>query len=113
MTKELFECATGYLSDCEDILIEGNKVGYFKRPKCVLNIHEIAHKYKEWALEQDYDLWSFYSKSLNSGYCYVFSSNEECDELYHAKKEFDADTEPEAIFLACQWILDNIESKGE
>lgn len=69
-----------------------------------INICEFAFKCKEWA--------------ENKGYI-IFSKNKECliysiDEVYDVieclnqyEDYFDSDTECEAIFKACEWILDN------
>ena len=61
----------------------------------IVNIHELAHKCKEWAFDRGYTIWSTYQgyitlKPLNDSYGI----------------EFEEDTEPEAIFKACEWILE-------
>jgi hypothetical protein len=65
-----------------------------------INVHELAHKCKEWA-------WKTYGHSgaIQAGYILgrfdamiLFNGDG-----YH----FKGDTEPEAIFKACQWILEN------
>jgi len=65
-----------------------------------VNIHELAHKCKEWALINH--------TFIESGLPYktrataaVFNSDEGFLE------GFEADTEPEAIFKACKWLLAN------
>lgn len=72
----------------------------------LLNIYELSNLCKEWALEQGYYLraiqgvnyedrtqWSaFLNKDMNDGAQYV--------EWWNC-------TETEAVFKACQWILDN------
>ena len=63
-----------------------------------INIHELAHKCKEWA-------------NIKKG-MYLSSGYDEVDKKWEAMMmqiTFVADTEPEAIFKACQWILDNKE----
>ncbi len=72
-----------------------------------INIYELAHKCKEWALSLGY-VFSIYSFnfSFNTeqehrvrlliGNEVVYWGNDSCDE-----------TEVEAIFKACQWILEN------
>ena len=75
-----------------------------------LNIYELAHKCKEWAISKGYDILSGgLEASLYS--CYIDYSDKrytlQMTPLHH---EF-ANTEPEAIFEACQWILDNREIK--
>jgi len=61
-----------------------------------LNIYYLAHKCKEWAAPQGYNVSSNLVTTMitSNGY----------------REMFDADTEPEAIFKACQWILDNIKN---
>ena len=63
-----------------------------------INIHELSHKCKEWARDMDYILVS----NLNTvgARCDVYSGSD-------MVMSTDSDTEPQAIFKACQWILDN------
>ena len=67
-----------------------------------LNIHELAHKCKEWAYN-DKSLcgYSIELKSYKSEFGYWLC------ELMSEDITFSGDTEPEAIFAACQWIIDN------
>ncbi len=58
------------------------------------NIHEIAHKCKEWACLNN-DMLVYTAPK----YSHKFTSVEV--EGYKCR----ADTEPEAIFKACEWIL--------
>jgi len=63
----------------------------------VINIHELAHKCKEWALGQDeYPIYLSSWVEDDKSYCEIDMENEE--------KSTVADTEPEAIFKACEWI---------
>ena len=64
-----------------------------------INIYELAHKYKEWAKSQKLFILSFPSPNEGlEGYWANLTNN--------THRAFAA-TEPEAIFKACQWILDN------
>ena len=71
-----------------------------------INIHELAHKCKEWAFNKDMFILSSASLprgKFTSSYCVA-----EKQFSYPTKKEtFHANAEPEAIFKACQWILEN------
>ena len=70
-----------------------------------INIYELAHKCKEWAYIQGYVIFS--KIRLNSSYasCYFdISGKHDYEDGYH--NDFRAECEPEAIFKACQWILD-------
>lgn len=61
-----------------------------------INIYELAHKCKEWANNKEFHLWSM----QNECQLETFKSSHNLD-IEH----FMADTEPEAIFKACEWIL--------
>ena len=69
------------------------------------NIYELAHKCKEWAYIQGYVLFS--KIRLNSSYasCYfdIMGIHDYEDDFHN---DFRAETEPDAIFKACEWILD-------
>jgi len=73
-----------------------------RRDYGLINIHELAHKCKEWALKKGYWLSSWHEN--RKSFCYV-------DEFIKipatcVTQTIDADTEPEAIFKACEWILE-------
>lgn len=67
----------------------------------VINIYELAHLCKEWASEY---LLSSYMDGGKIWWCYS-------NHINYSHLNIDADTEPEAIFKACQWIFDNKETK--
>lgn len=62
-----------------------------------INIYELAHKCKEWAYNKNYTLASYPSGKD----WYV------CRDPHKKEPYIGAATEPEAVFLVCQWILDN------
>ena len=68
-----------------------------------INLHELAHKCKEWAYKKGFSVDSRYWND-------VLSSVELFDVLWSPPKGSmyicDADTEVEAIFKACQWIME-------
>ena len=66
-----------------------------------INIYELAHKCKEWALSKEYVVSSHSKYKLDGYNCILYCNNGEIDE------DFTSDTESVAIFKACQWILDN------
>lgn len=69
-----------------------------------INIYELAHKCKEWADKQNFAIKSYiwFGKGKS-----IFTDLE--DKVYSTM--FDAETEPEAIIKACEWILQNKENK--
>lgn len=70
-----------------------------------INIYELAHKCKEWAYSKGYVIVSM----NNFKWCYVNVSNLGGLTL----KEVNSDTEPQAIFKACEWILKNLKKQEE
>ena len=74
-----------------------------------INIYELAHKCKEWATHlspnkqalSSYPRWgNLRDYQSTNGEYYV------CQHLASGI-QFEAETEPESIFKACQWILEN------
>ena len=74
--------------------------------------HCLSNKCKEWATENKYTILTE-SMYPNGYFAYVLSNEqsiEQCGYLCEHKVIKDIPhnkTEPEAIFAACQWILDN------
>lgn len=81
--------------------VSGNPYNYVTHDK--INIYELAHRCKEWALDLGYILYS----NVYRGECYIdsrsFSDN--------TPVKFLSESEPEAIFKACEWILKQVEKK--
>lgn len=72
-----------------------------------INIHELAHKCKEWATKNDYTITleqTVYVDAL----VYTATIRGRSYNIKTTKLSFYG-TEPEAIFKACQWILENKE----
>ena len=93
----------------EDCTIGANELiicfdGYIQK----WNIHELAHKCKEWARDKDIFLRSFYD--YEGAFCYI-SAPTWVDKIEIPKTGFCSETEPEAIFKACDWILNEILQK--
>ena len=121
ISKELLSEVLGIRTIVMAPILEPNsKIGYLvygsqntiqevKKNHKQINIYELAHKCKEWAISNGYNLWSGYApkdKKFAVNF-YLIKENIEidCDESL-------ADTEPEAIFKACQWILDNVKTNS-
>ena len=116
-------------TDSLNISIDENKVycngiflgdlGY-QQSSDVVNIYELAHKCKEWAHKSEYYINSgqMDKNSLENAlkwFATIFNPHKRIGEkqtLYGKEmlRTFYLDTEPEAIFKACQWILDNKDS---
>lgn len=119
ISKELLSKILGY--EATEIYKVDNTLLYYETSdmaihmkfspyKCNINVHELAHKCKKWAWD---NTRSFYKKyygnigSISSGVTY--QNKFYCEIGYGSGEDetFEADSEPEAIFKACQWILDN------
>lgn len=82
---------------------------YFNDYEDDINIHELAHKCKEWAIKQEFvDTISslqfreeYYKEDLYDGRACVFYADKETPPMI-----FEEGSEIEAIFKACEWILD-------
>ena len=74
-----------------------------------IDIHRVAHKCKEWAYSQGYILFSKIRLNSSLASCYFDTTGKhDYEDGYH--NDFRAETESEAIFKACEWIL-NKDSK--
>lgn len=67
-----------------------------------INIYELAYKCKEWALGKDFVLYSGSTHRIKGYRCDIYTKDGDVDE------DFVGDTEPEAIFKACEWIMEQI-----
>ena len=79
---------------------------YFLIKPITINIHELAHKCKEWSFDNGYSLESAKkavlgeeNKMTSTWICCGFTPT------YEVLPNFTANTEPEAIFKACEWVL--------
>ena len=83
----------------DNVLLFDNKCNYLVN----INIYELAHKCKEWILINKYKIF-IYSDDNSEWYCQV----QLVDADEQPKEWSVAETEPEAIFKACEWILEQI-----
>jgi len=100
----------GRISTVQD---SGNDVTFYGKESEFLgtyNIYELAHKCKEWAIAKGFSIESrviTFNKALVAVWdIEKMNCATRLDELSTV-----FNTEPEAIFKACQWILDNKETK--
>jgi len=122
ISKELLRSVIGY--GFADFKIEKNTVQIFIQRYCIdkqiaerrvdtINIYELAHKCKEWALCNGYVLNS--GLQNNEGYknrsAYAQTKKDGDSWVNTNRTTFLSSTELEAILKACQWILDNKDKK--
>ena len=87
----------GWYFDCELLLYTHDKIlGLDENYHSQINIYELAHKCKEWAHSRNFMIQS-----------YLYNTKARADLLSSCDvdEKFQADTEPEAVFRACEWIL--------
>lgn len=72
-----------------------------------INIYELSHKCKEWIRKQGYALTVTHVEYQGIVYAELVDYSSDIPKIID--DIFKADTEPEAIFKACQWILENKE----
>ena len=74
-----------------------------------INIYELAHKCKEWAYTKcNYTLES--TSNPFGGFCKIEIYEIDIGKAYNKPDDvYRGTNEPEAIFKACQWILENKE----
>ena len=66
-----------------------------------VNIYELAHKCKEWAKRKEYTITMYLH--LDTVAITIYKDSKKV----FSTPSMTVQTEPEAIFKACQWILDN------
>lgn len=113
ISKELLgEVLKADIRKINNSILDGNLYYYktFVKCKSKINIYELAHKCKEWAFRQGYELRNGRSIDVKEELCYFCEYKQERQLDYYDRDYFLADNESESIFKACQWIL---ESKKE
>ena len=73
-----------------------------------INIHELSHKCKEWARNKHYIIVSALINNKDTARAKIKYSSKKDAFLDTETEYFNANTESEAIFLACEYILNNI-----
>jgi len=71
-----------------------------------INIHELSHKCKEWARNKHYIIVSALINNKDTARAKIKYSSKKDAFLDTETEYFNADTETEAIFKACQWIYE-------
>lgn len=107
LDREVLQYANGHY----DFILNG--ITHTSYP---MNIHELAHKCKEWAYEKGYELSSWKTKKEKNREYGVSSWNDKmtlnigwiCSTGLHYTF---SETEPDAIFKACDYILKELSNK--
>ena len=106
ISKKLLSEILGYDAD-PSLTIEIRGEGIFSPG---INIHELAHKCKEWAWDKEFELKPSkcrYQKDEEDYKCEIYLKTYWYkDKNQYPEVIFYAGTEPKAIFKACEWILE-------
>lgn len=112
ISKELLCEVVGFSTDeiryIEDELNEDNCLVYvmdYDHLQVPINVHELAHKCKEWAFDK-HNLNIIAFKINNIVYKFEIATIINSQGVWFTKYSNKATSEPEAIFKACQWILE-------
>ena len=104
ISKELLSEVRGV--EVSTVIIDNNIIDYTKesrrgkiRAHNPINIHELAHKCKEWATHKGYEIVES-AFGIKVKYCISMEQSEQ----EQINQEFFS---PEYTFKVCQWILDN------
>ena len=119
-SKELYEQVTGLKFE-RYVIQNGLPIGYISKDTLYSesskehNVYELAYKCKQWAYSVGYDLvcTNTSNDSNYCVYCYILDKDWRfgVDDFNDRIAYKSGLTEVEAIFKACQWILDNKETK--
>lgn len=113
ITYPVMESQTSLFSDKPEIIPNYSIMEYtgsngFMGATLTINIHELAFKCKEWALKQGYMIVTF-----GNGY-FIYDMKELYDPMEQLDKWIEdglSTSEQQAVFDACQRILDNRNNK--
>ena len=100
LLSEVLNLNITYIERCNNSIIY--KISVYDREE-EINIYELAHKCKEWVLKQGYRIIIDCSKDIELGIRILKNGRD----IYSNENK----SEQQAIFKACQWILDNKEIK--
>ena len=114
ISKELLSNVLGEkVSDIYGFVNSDNELEYKLSSRLdieIINIHELAYKCKEWAKDLGWTLQSgwdchYMAKKYGHNDKGYYSTIQNKD---FKSQEFKCSSEPEAIFLTCEYILNNI-----
>ena len=113
LLSEVLSYKLSYKIKVHKIIVRTDTLNYFYNIKdsygglfeanAYINVYELAFKCKEWASELGYEMESATYRYNKGGYCFVST--------FLNNTRFEARTEVEAIFLACEYILKELNEK--
>ena len=128
LLSKVLENEVPYQVKVHKIIIKNNSLNYFYNSKDsggglfeaneYINIYELAHKCKEWALDNRWIISTmpmltekkWRNRSVRLSHFYSAGKDMYLDGISHNGR-IEADTETEAIFKACDYILKELSNK--
>lgn len=107
ITKELLGEVLGVdIRKINYSILDGNLYYYktFIKCKSKINIHELEHKFKEWAFDNFYLSIIVFKINDDLYKCEIADIKDSLGE-WNTKHSFKIETEIEAVIKACQWIF--------
>ena len=102
ISKELLSEVLGFsIDNCWN---DGNLIVWKEDGMSEINVFELAHKCKEWAKSKDFDIYSGYDSDIVDGMYFCTIDRYDISIIRFAEYSY---SEVEAIFKACQWLLEN------
>lgn len=105
LLSEVLNLNITYIERCNNSIIY--KISVYDREE-EANIYELAHKCKKWAKSKEFIIHSSPTQKIE--YTAIVQSFD-FNKFYYGQNQFYALSEYEAIFEACQWILDQRTNK--
>ena len=106
-TDEIQECYVDIQESTGRVMWFGKK---YKDCRSEIDIHRVAHKCKEWASTHNYSVISGWEMTHWGGAYRVEVFRNSNNILFSMST---VDTEPEAIFKASEWILEQTQNKKD
>ena len=98
LVKEVLDTNDKFIVEGNEVIFWSGRIYRKDRETFRVNIYELANKCKKWA--DVFHVVSIYSKvDFNGGVAYIITAGRKT-------KKFFEDSEAEAVFKACEWILE-------
>ena len=108
ISKELIMKILDYPNGVESVCQDGDGILILSATKLhddIYDIYNLAHRCKEWANDSEYfriETGKPYSYNNDAKYWYhIYDGHMSCEKVHNGFEK----TEPEAIFKACEWLL--------
>ena len=96
------------IKEWQQNIIEWYRTDVYMEQMYSMNIYELAHKCKEWArIKYNFYIMPTFQCQSDGHIDMIVTDNEDFINNRNERYSVSGDTELEAVFKACQWVLDN------